>query len=93
MVTSMFKFIGANDWWILFIIGICSYTISAYLFNFLDSHAGKTILSLITLICQVIIWIRFGFFSFLFSALLSFALAVLVARIFYKLSGGEDKFE
>jgi len=88
----MFDFFNQNMWWGLFAVGVCSHAISSYLFNFLESHAGKLTLSLITLICQVIIWIKFGLFSFLFSVILSFVLAVLITKAFYKLSGGEEKW-
>lgn len=83
----MFNFIHLSNWWVLFAIGIISFAISSYLFNFLGAHIGKSILSLVTLICQLIIWYKFGFIALLFPAVISFVIAVLIAWLFSRLSG------
>ncbi|MDD2586178.1 MAG: hypothetical protein PHT79_06375 [Syntrophomonadaceae bacterium] len=88
----MFNFVYSGTWWLLFAIGIASFATSSYLFNFLGTHVGKTILSLITLVCQIIIWYKFGFIVFLFSAAISFVIALLIASAFSKLSGEEEYY-
>ena len=86
----MFNFIYSGTWWLLFAIGIASFAISSYLFNFLGTHVGKPILSLIIIACQILIWYIFGFMVFLFSTAISFVMAILIASLFVRLSGEEE---
>jgi len=88
----VFNFIHSSSWWVLLTIGIISFAISSYLFNFLGTHAGKPILSLTVLACQAIIWYKFGFMAFLSAAIISSIIAVLVAWLFGRLSGEEEYY-